>query len=59
MKIFVATYEINGLIISEAFFEAKNKKEANKLAQFHKRHTPEIISAGWRVKTSVSLYTIL
>ena len=52
-KVYTAIYEINGRIISEADFSATNKREAMKLAQFHKRRTPEILKFK-RVKTTIN-----
>lgn len=42
MGTYIATYEHNGEVISEAQLSAKNIKEAQIFAQQHKRHTPEI-----------------
>lgn len=53
MKIYEATYtDQTGKIVYKTTFEAQNLKEANKMAQFHKRNTPEIKKAG-RVSTFV------
>jgi len=53
------TYQVNYTdhrmeIVYETSFEAKNLKEAKKMAQSHKKNTPEIQKAG-RVRTSVGL----
>lgn len=53
MKTYEAIYtDQNGKIVSKTTFEAQNLKEANKMAQLHKRNTPEIQKAG-RVSTFV------
>jgi hypothetical protein len=55
MKTYEANYiDQNGKIVSETTIEAQNLKEANKIAQIHKRNTLEIQNAG-RVKTFVGL----
>jgi hypothetical protein len=51
------TYDVeyidqNRKIVGRAKFEAKNLKEARKLAQLHKKQSLEIKQAG-RVKTSI------
>lgn len=42
MKNYLAIYTKKGNIVSEATFDAKNLKHAKQVADFHKRHTPEI-----------------
>lgn len=57
MKNYLASYQTNESVISEAMFKAENKKQASRLAQFHKRHTTEIINAGNGVKTYVYFHS--
>jgi hypothetical protein len=53
MKTYEATYtDQTGKIVCKTIFDAQNLKEANKIAQLHKRNTPEIQKAG-RVSTFV------
>ena len=53
MITYEATYtDQTGKIVCKATFEVQNLKEANKMAQLHKRITPEIQKAG-RVSTFV------
>jgi hypothetical protein len=53
MKIYEAIYtDKTGEIVCKTTFEAQNLKEANKMAQLHKRNTPDIQKAG-RVSTFV------
>lgn len=53
MKTYEAIYtDQNEKIVCETTFEAQNQKEANKMAQKHKKNTPEIQKAG-RVSTFV------
>ena len=52
MENYLATYYLNGIVISEAIFSSNCLKNAEKLAQFHKRHTPELKG---RVKTEVRM----
>lgn len=53
MKTYEATYtDQTGKIVCKTNFEAQNLKEANKMAQLHKKNTPEIQKAG-RVSTFV------
>ena len=42
MKRYVAIFETNEEIVSEATFLARDLKSAKRMAQVHKRHTPEI-----------------
>jgi len=53
MKTYEAIYtDQNGKIVCKTTFEAQNQKEANKMAQLHKRNTSVIQKAG-RVSTFV------
>lgn len=54
MKQYIAVYYANGEEISNAAFEAVSLHSARKYAQFHKRHTPEIM-AHKNVQTRVKL----
>lgn len=53
MKTYNATFETSSEIVSSATFTASNMTEAKKMAQLHKRMTPEIRNAKGRVKVTV------
>jgi len=55
MKRYVAIFETNEEIVSEATFLARDLKSAKRMAQVHKRHTPEIVKHKG-VRTSVRPY---
>jgi len=53
MKKYIAIFETDNDIISEAIFQTSSLKEARRLAATHKNHTPEINKR--KVRTSVYL----
>ena len=54
-KKYIAIYQTSSTVVSDAIFEATSLKEAKRIANFHKRVTPEL-SKVKNLRTSVKLY---